>query len=210
MAVNKAPILEEISRCRTANLGPQEIVRKMFLLDGAFVFKDNTVLGFQILNSIAQKFRVSLTSVKIVGSSQTGYSPFKGSDFVVGESDLDIAIVNPWLFQRYAEIVYSATSGYRLQAFVSRHRVYGLWRVRVGCRVSVLECPACGSSSAFKLRGRILRVGAFKREMGSARAPRAPTGALAGQVRMWLAGRQPPHAGVPVLPQKELFHPVDS
>lgn len=113
MSANKEPLLAAVSRCRDAPLADRDIVRKMFLLDPAFIFKDNTIVGYQILNSIAQKFHIPLTSIKIAGSSQTGFSPFKDRDFLFGKSDLDIAIVSPELFQRYTEIVYAITNGYR-------------------------------------------------------------------------------------------------
>ena len=42
-------------------------------------------------------------------SAHTGYSYFKERDFVPGESDLDVAIISPSLFQDYSEQVYSMT-----------------------------------------------------------------------------------------------------
>lgn len=113
MPTNKEQLVEEIASCRNASLNDIQITRKIFLLDPAFIFKDHRIEGFQILNSIAEKFRIALGCVKIVGSSQTGFSPFKGRDFRFAESDLDIAIVSPALFQRYCEIVYEITNGYR-------------------------------------------------------------------------------------------------
>jgi hypothetical protein len=113
MSTVKEQIVEVISKCRSAALSEREIARKMFLLDPAFVFADDRILGFRILNGIAEKFRISLGCVKISGSSQIGFSAIKNRDFILGQSDLDIAIVSPNMFQRYSEIVYRNTNGYK-------------------------------------------------------------------------------------------------
>jgi hypothetical protein len=52
------------------------------------------------------------SSIKVVGSAQTGYTYFSARDFVPGESDLDLAIISPTLFQHYSEQVYSMTQRY--------------------------------------------------------------------------------------------------
>jgi hypothetical protein len=113
MPTVKEQLVDDIGSCHGAFLNEREITRKMFILDPAFIFKENRILGFRILNSIAEKFRVPLACVKIAGSAQLGFSSIKNRDFVLGESDLDIAIISPLLFQRYCEIVYNATNGYK-------------------------------------------------------------------------------------------------
>jgi hypothetical protein len=113
MPTVKEQLLADINIYRSALFTNRNIAAKMFLLDPAFVFKEYKAVGFQILNSIAQKFRVPLGCVKIAGSSQTGFSPFKNREFLFGQSDLDIAIVSPPLFQRYSEIVCDITNGYK-------------------------------------------------------------------------------------------------
>jgi hypothetical protein len=113
MPTIKEQLVDDIGQCRSATLNEREIARRMFILDPAFVFKDDKILGFKILNSIAERFRVPIGCVKIAGSSQIGFSSVKNRDFTLGESDLDIAIISPLLFQRYCEIVYHVTNGYR-------------------------------------------------------------------------------------------------
>ena len=105
-------LVESIHRCDYAKLNDREIARLMFVLDPCFIFRDNRIVGFRILNSIASWFRLPLGSVKIAGSAQTGFSPIKKREFKFGESDLDIAIVSPILYQKYWEIVYESTNGY--------------------------------------------------------------------------------------------------
>jgi hypothetical protein len=88
------------------------IARRLFLYDFGCVFSDKQDRGFQILNEICEKFKLSFSSVKVVGSAHTGYSYFKERDFVPGESDLDVAIISPSLFQDYSEKVYWMTRRY--------------------------------------------------------------------------------------------------
>lgn len=113
MPAIKEQLIADISRCRTASLSDHAIARKMFLLDPTFVFKEDSILGFNILNSISEKFRIPLVCVKVAGSSHTGFSSFQNREFITGESDLDIALVNATLFQHYCEIVYGITNGYK-------------------------------------------------------------------------------------------------
>jgi hypothetical protein len=80
----KEQLVEDIKNCHGASLNEHEIARKMFILDPAFVFKDNKILGFRILNSVAEKFRVPLACVKIAGSAQIGFSSTKNRDFILG------------------------------------------------------------------------------------------------------------------------------
>ena len=112
MPTVREQLVTDINNCRGATLALREVSRKIFVLDPTYAFKDDRILGFKILNSIAERFRVPLGCVKIAGSAQTGFSSFKDRDFVFGESDLDVAIVSPSLFQRYCEIVYDITNGY--------------------------------------------------------------------------------------------------
>jgi len=89
------------------------ISRRLFLYDFPSVFVQDSDRGFSILNTICEHFKVPFTSVKIVGSAQTGYSYFSRSDFLPGQSDLDIAIINSALFQQYSAEVYWFTHAYK-------------------------------------------------------------------------------------------------
>ena len=82
----------------------------------------NRIRGFRILNEICERFKLPFSSVKVVGSAHTGYSYFKERDFVPGESDLDVAIISPSLFQDYSEQVYWMTHRYSDLTKFSRDR----------------------------------------------------------------------------------------
>ncbi len=88
------------------------IARRLFLYDFSYVFSNDQDRGFIILDAIREHFDVSFSSIKIVGSAQLGYSYTSKRDFSPGESDLDIAIISPNLFQKYSELVFQMTDRY--------------------------------------------------------------------------------------------------
>lgn len=96
-------------------------VERVFCFDECFVFKENRDQGFEILQSIAEHFKVPLRSVHVVGSAQLGYSFMKDRDFVAGDSDLDIAIVHSKMFLEYHELCYKITNKYRNLTVFPRH-----------------------------------------------------------------------------------------
>lgn len=102
------------------NLRNEVIARKIYLSYPTFVFKDNCDLEFKILNDISNEFKIPLTSIQIAGSSKTGYSYVKDKDFIAGQSDLDVAIIDPWLFQKYSEIVMKESDGLKDQSKFGR------------------------------------------------------------------------------------------
>lgn len=91
------------------------VVRKLFLYDHPRVFQPPHDICFDIFEAVATKFQIPLGSVKAVGSAQVGYSYFSHRDFILGKSDFDVAIIDPRLFQRYAEQTFRTTAGYKDQ-----------------------------------------------------------------------------------------------
>ena len=76
----------------------------------------------KITNSIANQFKVSLSSIQVVGSAKTGYSYYKNKEFIEGESDLDISIVSKDLFIKYLEIVLIETKGFKDLSMFGRNK----------------------------------------------------------------------------------------
>ena len=104
--------LESIDEGLKANRPHTEIVRKIYL-----TYPTNTLIGneerqFQILNEISEYFNVPIINIQVVGSSKTGYSFHKRTTFNSLTSDLDIAIIDGNLFQKYTEWVFRATDGF--------------------------------------------------------------------------------------------------
>lgn len=97
------------------------IARKIYLSYPTDIFKDKLDIEFDILNEISEHFDIPLSSIQIAGSAKTGYSYYKQKEFIIGKSDLDIAIVNEILFTKYMEISYRTTRQYSdLTKFHSR------------------------------------------------------------------------------------------
>ncbi|WP_341708925.1 hypothetical protein [Halopseudomonas sp.] len=89
-----------------------EIVRKVYLAYPTKALIGDEERQYQILNDISCFFRVPIMSIQVAGSAKTGRSFHKQKDFDPGNSDLDIAIIDPGLFRRYMEAIFSVTKGY--------------------------------------------------------------------------------------------------
>ncbi len=98
------------------NLKSNVIARKLYLCYPTHAFMGDEKsydMQFDIYNEISEYFNISINSIKAAGSGQTGHSFYKNTDFNPGKSDLDIAIIDLNLFNRYIEIVYKNTNGLR-------------------------------------------------------------------------------------------------
>lgn len=69
-------------------------------------------MKFDILYAIAEHHKVDITHVLIAGSAQTGESFHKGTLFSSKTSDLDIAIVDPSLYEKCLRLAHTATRDY--------------------------------------------------------------------------------------------------
>lgn len=90
-----------------------DVIRKIFFFDSSKILSKYEEEGFSILNSVAEYFQIPFGSLYIAGSTQTGYTYFKNREFQLGESDLDLALVDSRLFQKYCEISYQVTKQYQ-------------------------------------------------------------------------------------------------
>lgn len=112
MTEAKGKLDAKIAAMVSASVPYRVISRRLFLYDFTQVFLNDQDKGFSILNAICERFKLPFSVVRVVGSAHTGYSYFSKSDFLPGESDLDIAIISSSLFQHYAQEVYWATHRY--------------------------------------------------------------------------------------------------
>lgn len=104
----KNGIITELEKGTPNNI----IARKIFLSYPTSVFIGNEDIGFNICNEISEYFNIPIVNIQVVGSSKIGYSYINSKPFIPGKSDLDIAIVDLQLFNKYLEIVHSITNGY--------------------------------------------------------------------------------------------------
>lgn len=89
-----------------------EIARKIFLTLPTKALIGDEEKQYLILNEISSHFSVPITSIQVAGSAKTGKSFIKNRDFLPKLSDLDIAIIDPNLYQRYTELIFKITRGY--------------------------------------------------------------------------------------------------
>lgn len=104
--------IESIELGLTAKKSYNEIVRKVYLAHPTKAFIGEEERQYNIMNEISCFFEVPIMSIQIAGSAKTGRSFHKKRAFEVGSSDLDVAIIDPYLFQKYMEIVFRETKGY--------------------------------------------------------------------------------------------------
>ena len=86
--------------------------RKLYLSYPTNVFVGEENIEFEIINEIARHFNLPFPSIQVVGSAKTGFSYVKKRDFIQGESDLDIAVINMRLFRLCLDYAYQQTNGY--------------------------------------------------------------------------------------------------
>lgn len=104
--------LDAIDAGLAAHRPHNEIVRKVFLTYPTKAFVGNEERQFEILNEVAEHFRVPITSIHAAGSAKLGLSIHKKTTFTPGHSDLDLAIIDSRLFSRYLELGLKLSKGY--------------------------------------------------------------------------------------------------
>lgn len=97
-----------------ASYGRGELARKIYLSYPTFALIEYQEEQFEILNNISRHFKIPITSVQVSGSAKIGHSltEKKDREFIPGTSDLDIAIIDANLYQKYVEIVFINTNRY--------------------------------------------------------------------------------------------------
>lgn len=106
---SKKILVESIARGDSS----ERVAMRMLVLSPTHAFKGCEDLGFEIIEEVADFFDVSVRSVHACGSAKLGFSPVKGTDFVAGHSDLDLAIIDHDCFNSYVGAVIAATRQYR-------------------------------------------------------------------------------------------------
>lgn len=86
--------------------------RKLFITFPNYILQNNEDIQYDITNKISEYFNIPLYQIKIVGSSQLGYSLIKKTEFVEGLSDLDISIISKDLFVNYLELTNKITNSF--------------------------------------------------------------------------------------------------
>lgn len=108
----KAALDGAIKRAQGLGERPEQIIRRIFFYRPSPIVELENDPIFSIFDEVSTRFKVPFKALYISGSAQTGHSLYKKTDFTSSDSDLDLAIVDPGLFQRYSEAALIATDGY--------------------------------------------------------------------------------------------------
>lgn len=81
----------------------EEFCRKTLLHGTPFVFAGRENDYFDFKKRICERFEVHHTEIFIVGSGKLGFSPHKKTAFSL-DSDIDVAIVSPTLWETFLEL----------------------------------------------------------------------------------------------------------
>jgi hypothetical protein len=104
--------VEKIHSDLSRQVSYEEIIKKVYLTYPTKSFIGYEEEQFEILNKVSLQFSIPITCIHAAGSAKVGRSFHKNKDFEPGVSDLDLAIINPELYNRYMEIVFEQTKGY--------------------------------------------------------------------------------------------------
>ena len=97
-----------------------KITRKIYLLFPTHAFKNQYDLQLNLLTEISDHFEIPISCIHIVGSAKTGVSFIKGTPFSPENSDIDIAIVDQYLFHKSFEYSFKVSKGWQLNSFSVR------------------------------------------------------------------------------------------
>ena len=97
------------------------IVEKLYLINSAITAQEYIDNVHSIFNSISKEFTVPFRHIYTVGSAHMGFSIKNGNPFNKGVSDLDVAIVDQHLFNKYMIAILEETSYYQKQHQFQTH-----------------------------------------------------------------------------------------
>lgn len=98
-------------------------IQKFFFSGTPYVFKNRDGDYYHFSKKIADNFETSYQDINIVGSSRFGFSPYKFTKFSF-ESDIDIAICNENLFNKYFNLICDYTYKLRNREILLRKDQY--------------------------------------------------------------------------------------
>lgn len=95
----------------------KEMARKLYLSYPTSAFYDNHEVEYEIRNRVRRMYQIPISAVQVIGSAKTGFSLIKKTEFRKGVSDLDLALIDPTLFNRLWEEAYEASNGFHANKF---------------------------------------------------------------------------------------------
>ena len=91
----------------------RETSTKLYLIRPSFIFQEEPLVDiiYSIYRDISEYFDIPISSIYITGSAHLGFSLKDDHDFSC-DSDLDIAIIDSNLFNKYLNKILSESNGY--------------------------------------------------------------------------------------------------
>lgn len=101
----------------------EERARRLFLTKSPVSLQDDQDREFRIKSDISRFFSIPYSSVSFCGSAQLGFSVHKDTLFEPRRSDLDVACIDPYLFQQaWADVIDVTRAFTDLTPFARRPR----------------------------------------------------------------------------------------
>lgn len=85
------------------------ICRRLYSVELPFVFERDRDRYFTIVEEASEALGVNITDIKVAGSAQTGYSFHEKRPFQAKSSDLDLAVVNTFFFEKMLRAAQAAS-----------------------------------------------------------------------------------------------------
>jgi len=104
---------EAMRQSVSSGMASDVVAMRLLILSPTVAFDGLEEREFEIIERISQFFGVSIRSVHACGSAKLGFSPRRGSEFVFGESDFDVSIIDPDCFTWYVGEVIRETRQYQ-------------------------------------------------------------------------------------------------
>ncbi|MDJ0660259.1 MAG: hypothetical protein QNJ42_12325 [Crocosphaera sp.] len=82
-----------------------DFCRKYLIHGIPYIFTDNQDNYYEFRKRVANQFNVNFYEIYITGSAKLGFSPFKQKKFDY-DSDIDVAIISPELYDKILEPIY--------------------------------------------------------------------------------------------------------
>lgn len=91
----------------------QDLAMRVLVLSPTVAFAGREEIGFEIVEECSRFFGVSVRAIHSCGSAKLGFSPKHNTEFNIGASDLDLAVIDTDCFIRCISDVMIATQQYR-------------------------------------------------------------------------------------------------
>lgn len=102
-------------------IGSEQRARRLFIDKAPHALVNNERELLDIKSNIAQHFDCDYTRIFFCGSAQLGFSPRKDKNFSSTSSDLDVAIIDPDLFQKVWQDLLAFSRAFNEQNIFPKH-----------------------------------------------------------------------------------------